>query len=71
MNRHPLSAPGKLWVECDQCLAHGICENSAPANFASDGSTYYVVKQPENEEEERQCREAVSFCPISAIRDDG
>jgi ferredoxin len=31
----------------------------------------YVFKQPENDEEEAQCQEAMESCPVEAIGDDG
>lgn len=71
---HPQSAPGRYYVDCDTCHDHGICADLAPANFRHSEETprgYFVCKQPENEQEERRCREALAGCPMSAIRDDG
>jgi ferredoxin len=31
----------------------------------------YVFKQPEDDDEEEQCREAMESCPVEAIGDDG
>ena len=31
----------------------------------------YVFKQPENDEEREQCKEAMEGCPVEAIGDDG
>ncbi len=47
--------------------------NPASNNFAAndDEGFSYVVKQPENDEEEAQCQEALEECPVEAIGDDG
>ena len=36
-----------------------------------DGGYSYVYKQPENPDEEKQCEEAKSGCPVEAIGDNG
>ena len=36
-----------------------------------DGGYSFVTKQPEGEEEEELCREAMEGCPVEAIGDDG
>ena len=73
--KHPQSAPGRYWVECSNCMAHGICADLAPKNFRHEGGSgshgYFVFKQPETPEEERQCHEALLSCPMAAVRDDG
>jgi ferredoxin len=45
----------------------------APNNFKlSDDETHDICyKQPEDEEEEDQCAEAMESCPVEAIGDDG
>ena len=35
-----------------------------------DAGYSFVIKQPTNEEEEEQCREALEECPVEAIGDD-
>ena len=71
-NKHPLNVPGKYYVDCDTCLDHECCIEAAPNNFMQDEEhSAYVFKQPENQEEEAQCRQAVEECPVAAIRDDG
>ena len=73
--KHPVNAPGRYYVDFHECLDHQLCVHLAPNNFAliegSDFSAVCVIKQPETPEEERQCREALESCPVSAIRDDG
>ena len=36
-----------------------------------DDGFSFVVKQPENDDEEAQCEEALESCPVEAIGDDG
>jgi len=45
----------------------------SPNNFTrSDDEGYsFVYKQPSNDEEEAQCREAMEGCPVEAIGEDG
>jgi ferredoxin len=63
---------GKYYVDT-QCIDCDLCRETAPNNFTrSDDEGYsYVYKQPENDEEEAQCREAMEGCPVEAIGDDG
>jgi ferredoxin len=63
---------GKFYVD-SQCIDCDLCRETAPNNFQrSDDEGYsYVFKQPENDEEEAQCREAMEGCPVEAIGDDG
>ncbi len=67
----PQNVPGRYYVD-ESCIASDFCVAAAPNNFKMDESGHaYVFKQPENEEEERQCREALAGCPVSAIGDNG
>jgi hypothetical protein len=45
----------------------------APNNFEAneDEGFSFVCKQPEDDEEEAQCQEAMESCPVEAIGDDG
>jgi ferredoxin len=63
---------GKFYVD-SQCIDCDLCRETAPNNFKrSDDEGYsYVFKQPENDEEIAQCREAMEGCPVEAIGDDG
>ena len=71
-NKYPDNVPGKYYVD-NQCIDCDLCRETAPNNFArnEDGGYTYVVKQPENAEEEAQCQEAKEGCPVEAIGDDG
>jgi ferredoxin len=63
---------GKYYVDSN-CIDCDVCRETAPENFkANEDEGYsYVFKQPENEEEEIQCQEAMESCPVDAIGDDG
>jgi ferredoxin len=63
---------GKFYVD-SQCIDCDLCRETAPGNFQrSDDQGYsYVFKQPENDEELGQCKEAMEGCPVEAIGDDG
>ncbi len=63
---------GKYYVD-DECSACCLCADTAPKNFKmnDDDSFAVVFKQPENEDEERACKEAMEDCPPEVIGDDG
>jgi len=63
---------GKFYVD-SQCIDCDLCRETAPNNFkrSEDEGYSYVFKQPENDEEEAQCREAMEGCPVEAIGEDG
>lgn len=65
------NTPGKWYVD-KQCILCSLCSELAPKNFkeAETGDHDFVYKQPENEEEETQCQEAMSQCPVEAIGND-
>ena len=71
-HKYPENVQGKFYVD-DQCIDCDLCRETAPANFTrnEDGGYSYVYKQPENDEEAAQCREAIEGCPVEAIGDDG
>ncbi len=71
-DKTPESVAGKFYVDT-QCIDCDLCRETAPANFQrSDEEGYsYLYKQPENEEEEALCMEALEGCPVEAIGDDG
>ncbi len=66
------SVEGPFYVD-SQCIDCDLCRETAPNNFmrAEDEGYSYVCKQPENDEELEQCREAMEGCPVEAIGDDG
>lgn len=63
---------GKFYVD-SQCIDCDLCRETAPNNFtrADDEGYSYVFKQPENDEELEQAREAMEGCPVEAIGEDG
>ena len=63
---------GQFFVDSN-CIDCDLCRQTAPDNFErnEDEGYSYVSKQPENEEEEELCREAMEECPVEAIGDDG
>jgi ferredoxin len=71
-NRLPDNAPGKWYVD-NTCIDCDACRQVAPNNFArnEEAGYSYVSKQPENEEEEKQCQEAMEGCPVESIGNDG
>jgi len=68
----PESVPGK-WYVADDCIACDSCISIAPDIFMMvESEEYaYVAKQPENEEEEALCEEAMESCPSESIGNDG
>ena len=69
---HEGSVAGKYY--CDtQCIDCDLCRETAPDNYKrnDDGGFSYVYKQPENDEEEALCLEAMEGCPVEAIGSDG
>lgn len=66
------NSDGRYYVD-SQCIDCGLCSDTAPENFAhnEEGGYSYVKKQPQGEEEEGKCREAMDACPVDAIGDDG
>jgi ferredoxin len=71
-DKNPENVSGRYYVDA-QCIDCNLCRDIAPANFfhqEKEGYAY-VGKQPENPDEEEQCREAKNSCPVDAIGDDG
>lgn len=68
----PDQAAGKYYVD-SSCIDCDVCRTTAPNNFeANEDEGYsFVVKQPEGDEEEAQCEEALESCPVESIGDDG
>ncbi len=64
--------PGKFYVD-RECIDCDVCRDTAPDNFTrNDENGYsYVYKQPESPKELELCDEAIMFCPVEAIGDDG
>lgn len=61
------------WYVDTNCIDCDLCRQTAPDNFErnEDNGYSFVSKQPENEEEEELCQEALEECPVEAIGDDG
>lgn len=66
-----LNSVGKYYVDQKTCLDHECCCFEAPNNFKMDENySAYVFKQPENAEEQSQCKNAMDCCPVEAIYND-
>lgn len=63
---------GRYYVDSG-CIDCGVCYETAGENFAhsEEGGYAFLKKQPDTEEEEAKCREALEACPVEAIGDDG
>lgn len=70
--KEPENVPGKYYVDT-QCIDCDVCRVTAPKNFLreEDKGYSYVCRQPENDEEEALCKEAMDSCPVEAIGNDG
>jgi ferredoxin len=70
--KQPENVPGRYYVD-EECIDCDLCREEAPDNFTrqEDEGYSYVYKQPENEEEEEMCKEAMDNCPVEAIGNDG
>ena len=67
-----MNVAGKYYVD-SSCIDCDVCRETAPNNFkANEDEGYsFVYKQPDNDEEEGLCQEAMESCPVEAIGDDG
>ncbi len=63
---------GRYYVD-RECIACDACVLTAPDHFGMDENDghAFVVKQPQSQEEEDMCREAMEGCPVEAIGNDG
>ena len=63
---------GRYFVD-EQCIDCDLCREVAPVCFTrnDDAGHSFVFKQPENDEEEELCKEAMDNCPVEAIGDFG
>ncbi len=64
--------PGRYYVD-RECIACDACVLCAPDHFTmheEDGHAF-IVAQPDSEEAEARCREAMEGCPVEAIGNDG
>ena len=70
--RYKDNVNGRYFVD-EQCIDCDLCREEAPKNFTRQEEEGYsnVYKQPENEEEEEMCKNAMEGCPVEAIGDFG
>lgn len=68
----PDNIEGRFYVD-RQCIDCDVCRDLAPSHFKQnrDNGYSFVYKQPETDEEQRLCEEAMGACPVEAIGDDG
>ena len=71
-DRVPENTPGAYYVDTN-CIDCDVCRDTAPSNFtrADRGGYSFVFKQPESDDERALCEEALLFCPVEAIGNDG
>ncbi|MFH0793367.1 MAG: ferredoxin [bacterium] len=70
--KYPDNAPGKYYVD-NTCIDCDACRATAPDNFMrnEEGGYSFLSKQPENDEQQQLCKEAMEGCPVESIGDDG
>lgn len=70
--KHPENVLGRYYVDTE-CIDCDVCRDTAPNNFTrqDDDGYSYVYKQPEGDDEEEQCQEAMESCPVEAIGKNG
>jgi len=51
----------------ENCIRCASCSSIAPANFAVADDGAYILKQPDNALELKQCETALINCPTRAI----
>ena len=71
-DKYPDNVPGRYYVD-RQCIDCDLCRETAPNNFSrnENGGYSYVSKQPASPDEQTQCQQAKTDCPVEAIGDDG
>ncbi len=71
-NKFPQNVEGNFYVD-DQCIACDACVMEAVNHFEvnDDEGHAFVKKQPQTEEEIKECIEALDVCPVEAIGRDG
>lgn len=71
-NKYEENAPGRYYVD-RECIACDACVMTAPDFFGmdEDDGHAFVTKQPDNEDAEELCKEAMEGCPVEAIGNDG
>ena len=71
-NKFDENIAGKYYVD-KECIACDACVMAAPDHFGmdEDDGHAFVTKQPQGDEENEACVEALESCPVEAIGDDG
>ena len=66
--KQPENVEGNYYVD-EECIDCDLCREEAPNNFTrqEEEGYSYVYKQPENAEEEEECKNALANCPVEAI----
>ena len=65
-----VSRPAATYVaDAERCIRCGSCAILAPAVFAVERRVQ-IVRQPDGDAEQAQCRAAAIVCPTGAIRAD-
>lgn len=70
--KYPMNVKGPYYID-DGCVGCGTCCNLAPELITmGEGAVQsHVFKQPVGEEEIGHAEEALRFCPVKAICNDG
>lgn len=68
----PQNVDGRFFIDT-HCINCSLCPEIAPDVFVTnhDEGYEYIKKQPENTMELKLVAEAISLCPVNAIRDNG
>jgi ferredoxin len=71
-SKQPESVSGQYYVD-EECIDCDLCREEAPKNFTrqEDEGYSYVYKQPSDDEERQDCKNAMENCPVEAIGNDG
>ena len=71
-DRYEDNVIGRYFVDA-QCIDCDLCRETAPNNFTrqTEEGYSYVYKQPEDDLEEKECKDAMENCPVEAIGDFG
>jgi len=69
-NKIAANQQGRYFVD-DQCTGCGLCVAVAPDNFRMQENVAFVYHQPENNDQENSCEDAMQQCPVNAIGNDG
>ena len=71
MARLAVSPPAVTYTaDAERCIRCGSCAILAPGVFAVE-RRMQIVRQPEGDAEQAQCRAAAIVCPTGAIRAEG